>query len=106
MNSSRDDFIKSHHLLKFRASNNDVNDYMNSIGISGDYQGLEGVYIDRTIAMVNNDLGKKAMVWQEVFDNGGAEMDAETIVHIWKVDMDYYQELAKASTTSTWSLHT
>jgi len=68
---------------------------MNSIGIPGDYQGLEGVYIDRTIAMVNTDLGKKAMVWQEVFDNGGAEMDAETVVHIWKVDMDYYQELAK-----------
>jgi hypothetical protein len=72
---------------------------MNSIGIAGDYQGLEGVYIDRTIAMVNNDLGKKAMVWQEVFDNGGAEMDAETVVHVWKVDIDYYQELAKASIT-------
>jgi hypothetical protein len=78
-------------------SNNEVNDYMSSIGIAGDYQGLEGVYIDRTINMVVNDLGKKTMVWQEVFDNGGAAMDAETVVHVWKVDMDYFAELERVT---------
>ncbi|XP_059486951.1 uncharacterized protein LOC132203301 [Neocloeon triangulifer] len=63
------------------ASNTDINDYMASIGIAGDYAKLEGVYVDRAIEIVRN-LNLKPMVWQEVFDNGGSSIDSETVVHV------------------------
>ncbi|XP_065335395.1 beta-hexosaminidase subunit beta-like [Cloeon dipterum] len=74
------------------STNQAINDYMASIGIAGNYQRLEGVYVDRAIEIVRN-LNMKPMVWQEVFDNGGSSIDAQTVVHVWKVQ-DFMQELA------------
>ena len=45
---------------------------------------LEEYYILKVIEIAK-ELNKRPVVWQEVFDNG-ADLDADTIVHVWKLN--------------------
>lgn len=45
------------------------------------YSKVEEFYIQRIVNMVKN-LSRKAIVWQEVFENG-VQLAPETIVHVW-----------------------
>lgn len=45
------------------------------------YTQVEEFYIQRIVNMVKN-LSRKAIVWQEVFENG-VRLAPETIVHVW-----------------------
>jgi len=58
-----------------------------------DYQKLEGIYIDRAVQMAYS-LNMSTVVWQEVFDNKGARLDNNTVVHVWKSGK-YGPELAR-----------
>jgi hexosaminidase len=78
-------------LLIFRASNPDVLKFMKSHNITGDFKKLEEIYIQRIVEIASN-LSANSVVWQEVFDNG-VVMPKDTVVHVWKGDME--QELAK-----------
>ncbi|KAL1444345.1 hypothetical protein MTO96_029907, partial [Rhipicephalus appendiculatus] len=63
-------------------SNPNITDFMEQIGIPGDYNKLEEFYIQRLLKIVQK-LRKSYMVWQEVFDNG-VEIAPDTVVHVWK----------------------
>lgn len=45
---------------------------------------LEATYIQRIVDMIKN-LGRKSIVWQEVFENG-VNLAPETVVHVWTGD--------------------
>nr|XP_037285327.1 beta-hexosaminidase subunit alpha-like isoform X2 [Rhipicephalus microplus] len=62
-------------------SNPNISDFMENIGITGDYDKLEEYYIRRLLKIVQG-ARKSYMVWQEVFDNG-IEIAPDTVVHIW-----------------------
>lgn len=48
------------------------------------YEMLEAKYIQRIVDMIKN-LGRKSIVWQEVFENG-VHLAPETVVHVWTGD--------------------
>lgn len=77
--------------LIFRASNPDILRFMESRNITGDFSKLEEIYIQRLVNTASN-LSASSLVWQEVFDNG-VILPQDTVVHIWKGDMQ--KELAK-----------
>lgn len=56
------------------------------------YEQLEGYYIYKLLN-ISAKLNAKALVWQEVFDNG-VPLRNDTIVHVWKAD-NYQYELEK-----------
>lgn len=84
-------------LLIFRASNPDVLQFMEAQNITGDFKKLEEIYIQRIIEIASN-LSANSVVWQEVFDNG-VVMPQDTVVHVWKDDME--DELAKVRQSNT-----
>lgn len=64
-------------------SNAGIVDYMKNQNIST-YAKLEEKYIQRIVDMVD-DLEKRSVVWQEVFENG-VQLAPATIVHVWTGD--------------------
>lgn len=58
------------------------------------YKQLEAYYIYKLLN-ISAKLNAKAVVWQEVFDNG-VPLSNDTIVHIWKQD-NYLFELDRVS---------
>uniref|UniRef100_A0A224YPH5 Beta-hexosaminidase n=1 Tax=Rhipicephalus zambeziensis TaxID=60191 RepID=A0A224YPH5_9ACAR len=74
-------------------SNPNITDFMEQIGIPGDYNKLEEFYIQRLLKIVQK-LRKSYMVWQEVFDNG-VEIAPDTVVHVWK--QPHEQELSSVT---------
>lgn len=76
-------------------SNPDILDFMKAQGFGSDFTKLEEYYIQKVVNIVNQDLKKTTLVWQEVFDDGKVELDKNTIVHIWK---DGYQNELTAVT--------
>lgn len=48
------------------------------------YEMLEAKYIQRIVDTVN-DLGRRSIVWQEVFENG-VHLAPKTVVHVWTGD--------------------
>jgi hexosaminidase len=84
-------------LLIFRASNPDILKFMEAQNITGDFPKLEEIFIQRIIEMASN-LSAKSVVWQEVFDNG-VIMPQDTVVHVWKNNME--EELAKVRQSDT-----
>jgi hexosaminidase len=64
---------------------------MESRNITGDFNKLEEIYVQRLVDIASN-LSANSVVWQEVFDNG-VILPKDTVVHIWKGDMQ--AELAK-----------
>lgn len=45
------------------------------------YPQVEQFYIQRIVDIANN-LSRKSIVWQEVFENG-VQLEPETVVHVW-----------------------
>ena len=84
-------------LFIFRASNPDVRKFMEAQNITGDFKKLEEIYIQRIIEIASN-LSANTVVWQEVFDNG-VVMPQDTVVHVWKDDME--EQLAKVRQSNT-----
>ena len=84
-------------LFIFRASNPDVRKFMEAQNITGDFKKLEEIYIQRIIEIASN-LSANTVVWQEVFDNG-VVMPQDTVVHVWKDDME--EELSKVRQSNT-----
>jgi hexosaminidase len=84
-------------LLIFRASNPDILKFMKAENITGDFQKLEEIYIQRIIGIASN-LSANSVVWQEVFDNG-VVLPQDTVVHVWKDHME--EELAKVRQSNT-----
>jgi hexosaminidase len=84
-------------LLIFRASNPGILKFMEAQNITGDFQKLEEIYIQRIIEIASN-LSANSVVWQEVFDNE-VIMPQDTVVHIWKDNME--EELAKVRQSDT-----
>jgi len=84
-------------LLIFRASNPDIRKFMEAQNITGDFQKLEEFYIQQIIDIASN-LSANSVVWQEVFDNE-VIMPKDTVVHIWKDNME--EELAKVKQSNT-----
>lgn len=70
------------HVVGFECweTNDGITNYMKTKNIST-YEMLEESYIQRIVDMVNN-LNKRSIVWQEVFENG-VHLAPETIVHVW-----------------------
>lgn len=65
-------------------SNQHIQDYMKAKNIDR-YQKLEELYIHQIADMVNS-LGRKSIVWQDVF-NDGVSLAPGTIVHVWTGDV-------------------
>ncbi|KAL7648494.1 UNVERIFIED_CONTAM: hypothetical protein RMT77_000400 [Armadillidium vulgare] len=65
-------------------SNPQIEKFMKSKDMNGNYKKLEGFYMKRLIDIVNNLKTKKGyIVWEEIFANGN-EIPQNTIVQIWK----------------------
>jgi hexosaminidase len=64
---------------------------MESRNITGDFNKLEEIYVQRLVDIASN-LSANSVVWQEVFDNG-VILPKDTVVHIWTGDMQ--KELEK-----------
>jgi hexosaminidase len=77
--------------LLFRASNPDILRFMESRNITGNFEKLEEIYIQRLVEIASN-LSANSVVWQEVFDNR-VVLPKDTVVHMWKGNMQ--EELAK-----------
>lgn len=75
----------------FRATNPDILKFMESRNITGDFNKLEEIYVQRLVDIASN-LSANSVVWQEVFDNG-VILPKDTVVHIWTGDMQ--KELEK-----------
>lgn len=78
-------------IISFRATNPNILRFMESLNITGNFNKLEEIYIQRLVDIVSN-LSANSVVWQEVFDNG-VMLPKDTVVHIWTGDMQ--EELAK-----------
>lgn len=63
------------------ASNPDIQAFMKNMTYGTDFNKLEGHYITKLLEMVSS-LGKRYLVWQEVFDNG-VKLKPDTVVHVW-----------------------
>ncbi|XP_077527256.1 beta-hexosaminidase subunit beta-like [Haemaphysalis longicornis] len=63
-------------------SNPNITTFMRKLGIPGQYEKLEEIYIQRLLQLVQR-LRKSYIVWQEVFDNQ-VEIAPDTVVHVWK----------------------
>ncbi|XP_021923175.1 beta-hexosaminidase subunit beta-like, partial [Zootermopsis nevadensis] len=75
------------------ATNPNILRFMESLNITGNFNKLEEIYIQRLVDIVSN-LSANSVVWQEVFDNG-VMLPKDTVVHIWTGDMQ--EELAKVT---------
>nr|WNL54693.1 beta-hexosaminidase 3 [Tetranychus cinnabarinus] len=73
-------------------SNPNINSFMESQGITGDYAALESFYLQKLVSIMDT-LKKNYIVWQEVFDNG-VKLRSDAVVHVWKSG-DYQSELSK-----------
>jgi len=83
--------------LLFRASNPDILKFMEAQNITGDFKKLEEIYIQRVIEIASN-LSANSVVWQEVFDNG-VIMPQDTVVHVWKDNMELELAMVRQSST-------
>lgn len=72
-------------------SNPEINSFMKSLGIEGNYADLESYYLQKVITIMDK-LKKNYIVWQEVFDNG-VKLRSDAVVHVWKSG-DYQSELS------------
>ncbi|XP_030043504.1 beta-hexosaminidase subunit alpha [Microcaecilia unicolor] len=91
-------------------SNPHVREFMKMMQFGNDYTRLESFYIKKLMDIISR-YGKGYLVWQEVFDNH-VEMRNDTVVHVWKGDKAYLQELAavtkagyRALLSSPWYLN-
>lgn len=64
------------------ASNPAVNAWMAAHGMAGNYSALEAYYIQRLLDVVTG-LGKRYIVWQDVFD-AGVRLAGDAVVQVWK----------------------
>lgn len=65
-------------------SNPDIRQFMLESDID-DYQKLEGFYIQRIAeTVINNNLSRNYLLWQEVFDDNVTLDRDTTIIHVWK----------------------
>jgi len=62
-------------------SNPDIIEWMRKMNFS-EYHQLEAYYSNRILEITKN-LGKKSMVWQDVYDNG-VRPEKSTVIQIWK----------------------
>ena len=70
-------------------SNPDITAFMRKWNLTGDYHKLEGIFIKKLLDIVSSFPTKNGyIVWQEVFDNG-VEVKNDTIIHVWKVRIDF-----------------
>lgn len=69
-------------------SNPDVKEFVRKQGIWYTYSKLESYYNNKILDIVSS-INKKAIVWQEVFDNGG-ELSSDAVVEVWK--SNFYEE--------------
>ncbi|XP_054843392.1 beta-hexosaminidase subunit beta [Eublepharis macularius] len=75
-------------------SNPDVKEFVKKQGIWYSYAKLESYYIEKMLDIVSS-INKKAIVWQEVFDNG-AELPSDSIVEVWMGNL-YQEELRQVT---------
>ncbi|XP_033220112.1 beta-hexosaminidase subunit beta-like [Belonocnema kinseyi] len=62
-------------------SNPNILSFMRDHNITRNFTELENIYISKLLNVTNN-LNTKAIVWQEVFDNG-VKIHPGTVVHVW-----------------------
>jgi pectate lyase len=88
--------MDTHPLWSFRKSNPEVNAFMQAMNITGDYAGLEALYIHRLVDILEKLQEKKSLlVWQEVFDNN-VPLEKDAIVHVW-IDGNWREEMLKVN---------
>jgi len=76
-------------------SNPGITKFMKDKKFPGNYSSLEQYYISRVLNIVHNFTHKtRAMVWQEVYDNGVA-LAQDSVVHVWRGQ--YQEELANVT---------
>lgn len=66
----------------FRASNKEINTFMEQLNIKGDYSGLESYFVHRVLDIVN-DLNRSVIIWEDLIGNG-VNVSEDTIVQVWK----------------------
>ncbi len=89
-------YMDTHPLWSLRKSNPEVNAFMQAMNITGDYAGLEALYIHRLVDILEKLQEKKSLlVWQEVFDNN-VPLEKDAIVHVW-IDGNWREEMLKVN---------
>ncbi|KAK8382855.1 hypothetical protein O3P69_011424 [Scylla paramamosain] len=72
-------------------SNPHISDFMEQLGISGDYKKLEEYYITKLFDIIQNyPTNNRYLVWQDVFDKG-VSLPNSTVVQVWQ-DGDYPED--------------
>ena len=61
--------VTYYSLIFFRQSNPNITDFMKQMNITGNYDELEAIYIQKVLN-ISKDIGFSYVTWQEVFDNG------------------------------------
>ncbi|XP_049624745.1 beta-hexosaminidase subunit beta-like [Suncus etruscus] len=71
-------------------NNPEIKAFMKRNGLNRDLRKLESFYIEKLLNIVAK-LNKKAIVWQEVFDDE-VKLNQDTIVQIWKAESYAFEE--------------
>lgn len=66
----------------FRASNPEVNSFMEEKNITGDYAALEAYFVKRVLDIVKG-FNRTSVIWEDLIENG-VEIYEDTIVQVWK----------------------
>lgn len=65
-----------------RASNEEINSFMEAINITENYAALESYFIHRVLDIVKG-LNHTSIIWEDLIENG-IEAYEDTIVQVWK----------------------
>ncbi|XP_076801117.1 beta-hexosaminidase subunit beta-like [Clavelina lepadiformis] len=75
-------------------SNPDINNYMKNLNITGKYNELEQIYVQKVLN-ISGLIGFSYIVWQEVVDNQ-VQLKDDTVVEVW-INNHPDEELAKVT---------
>lgn len=77
----------------FRASNEEINSFMEERNITGDYAALEAYFVKRVLDIVKG-FNRTSIIWEDLIENG-VEVYEDTVVQVWKPN--YVAMLEKVS---------